>query len=226
MATRIRCSSSGFSPSRVPGSCAISTPTCRASIARTCSSGGAHRGGTPGFTGKNPSAWKTFSPPIAGPRSRLDQRPLETGQPVRTAGKGLDLELDEALANAASVQHRNGVEGHVGDGALTLARAYAFPPCAENRRRRERPSAEHTDEQRRQLARRLMWPARDFELEPLALAGQLQLPEALPVLDPPPQRDARPSEGAVGRVVIRGRERLGLEHVTGKIRQREARWNR
>ena len=66
VATRSWWSSSGSSPKRVPGSCASSSATWRASAMRTWSSAGAQRGGGAWSAGKKPIAWKAFGRPSVG----------------------------------------------------------------------------------------------------------------------------------------------------------------
>ena len=75
-----------------------------------------------------------------------------------------------------------------------------------------------------QAAQPLRWPDRAaglLELETGAVDGKLQLPDAPPPLRPPPQRDARAREGAIGRVVVDRGEDAGLEGLAAEVGELE-----
>ena len=77
------------------------------------------------------------------------------------------------------------------------------------------------DEERAQLLGRLDGRAGLLELEPRAPVRQLQLPQALAVLNAVTQGDPAAGEPVVGRVVIGGDEEPRLDRLTAELRQPE-----
>ena len=175
---------------------------------------------------EEPERPERLRPSVGRRRAGGEEHALQAGKRVGAALQRLHLQLDEALAHAAPVQHGHGVHGDVRHEAPVLPRADALAPRAEDGRRLEGAAAQDAHEEPRELVRRRPRPAGRLELEPLTLAGELELPEPAPVLHAPAQRDARPREGAVGRVVVRRGERVGPERLAGKLGQRESRGDR
>jgi hypothetical protein len=67
----------------------------------------------------------------------------------------------------------------------------------------ERSAAKHRAERAHELRRRLL-AAVDLELEPGALAWQLQLPDAVALFDPAAQRHSGTAKPRIARVVLEG----------------------
>ena len=167
-----------------------------------------------------------FRPPLALRGSRLEQHALERGERVRATGEGFDLELDKAFAHAPAVEHRHRVDGHVCHCTPVLTCADPLAVRPEDSDGLERAPAKNAGQQRCELGGRHSRPSGDLELESLALAWELELPEAPSVLDAAPQRDPGARERPVGRVVVGGGEDLGPERPAWKLRQREPGRNR
>ena len=167
-----------------------------------------------------------FRPSVALRGSRLEQHALEPGERVRATGEGFDFELDEALAHAPAVEHRHHVDCDVRHRTPVLTGADPLAARSEDSDGLERAPAENAEQQRCELGGRHSRPSGSLELESLALAWELELPEAASVLDAAPQRDPGARERPVGRVVVGGGEDLRPELPAWKLRQRETGRNR
>jgi hypothetical protein len=148
--------------------------------------------------------------------ARLPERALD-GDEVPVALQ-LRLHLEERRPGTDALDHGDRVERYLG-----LARAEqepdAAPVRAERRDRgeraaveRRRQQVEHVRGQRGQLRRRL-------ELEPAAVAGELQLPGRELAFHPVTERDAEPREPVVRRVVVRGREDPAPHRLAAELLQ-------
>ena len=132
---------------------------------------------------EEPERPEQLRPPVALlPRRRASSDALQRRKRVRAAFEGLDLELDEAVAHAPPVENGDGVDRHVGH-----RRPFSRARTPSRRVRRTAAgssvaAAEDADEEAGELVRRRPGPAGNLQLEALALAGELELPEAAPVL--------------------------------------------
>ncbi len=217
VATRSWCSSSGSSPKRVPGSCLSSSETWRASAMRTWSSAGAQRGGIAGSAGKKPMARKAFgrpSPGVAPASSSARPRPGRASAPPSSASISTSTN-DSRTRRPSRTANRS---------MVTSATACPFS-CARIPARRVRRTAARSsprprrmpDQQVGEVRRRRGRPARRLQLEPLPLAGELELPDAPPVLDAPAERHAGACKRPVGRVEVGRGERAQLDRLARKV---------
>jgi len=127
------------------------------------------------------------------------------------------------VGDPAPFENRDGVDDRF-DPVCACADRHA---CASRAELRDRPQGGATAEQRGQECekggRRPGWAAPFLELEAPVLRGQVQLPEADPVLDTPAQRDPGIEEPMPGGVEVRGGEGPRRERLAADVGQGEAR---
>jgi hypothetical protein len=99
----------------------------------------------------------------------------------------LDLELSERAQRRAADENLDLVDRDLGQLGAVPRDAERRAPRPERGDLLDRPAAKHRAERSHDLQRRL-FAAVDLELEPGALARQLQLPDALALLEPAAQR--------------------------------------
>ena len=165
-------------------------------------------------------------PSVGGRRAGVLEGVPEAWKSIGAPVERLDLDLDERLADAAPVQDREAVDGHVGHRVPIHVRADTRPSRAQDGGALEPAAAEDADEEVGEVRGRGRRPARRLELEPLSLARELELPDAAPVLDPAAQRHAGAGKSPVGRVEVRRRERPRLERLARELGQGETCRNR
>ena len=155
-----------------------------------------------------------LGPALAVGGSGAPERLLQPAQRLLVPVEELDLELLEAPRHALVVEHRDRVVDDLGS-----VRADPLAPGAKARDRQQLGAAQVTGEQPEQLGRRLHRGAFSLELEPRPGLRQLQLPEALAVLHPVPQRDPAARQPVVGAVVVGRDEEARLDRLAAELGQ-------
>ena len=146
-------------------------------------------------------------------------KPAHVG--LATGRQELDLDLVEPGLDSRLVLDRHDIVEDVRNGDVVAE----YPPAQAARAKRgdeaERRAVQVCREQLQGLRRRVGPAARELDLEPAALGGQLQLPADAARTRPPAQRDPGGGEAVVGRVVVRRDERDRAQALTGQLREEE-----
>ncbi len=159
--------------------------------------------------------------PVAVRGAGLPQGAVDPFQPLLVALDQLDLELAERAEALAVVVDADGVDRHVRDGALVVPDPHARALRAERGDGGERRPAKVRGQQLDDVRRCVAGTAGHLELEARRSARQLQLPDALAVLDAAAERHSCLRKPEVRRVVVDGRQRASRERATGELRQPE-----
>ena len=159
--------------------------------------------------------------PVAVRGAGLPQGAIDPFQPLLVALDQLDLELSERAEALAVVVDADGIDRHVRDGALVVPDPHARALRAKRGDGGERRPAKVRGQQLDDVRRCVAGTAGHLELEARRSARQLQLPDALAVLDAAAERHSCLRKPEVRRVVVDGRQRASRERATGELRQPE-----
>ena len=159
---------------------------------------------------------------VGGLGAGLRDALAELAQRAAVARDQLDLDLGEAVRDAAALHHLDGVVHDLGQRVVGPVEPDDRPRRPQLRDGRELAAEQGRAEQRGDLRRRRR-PAARLELEPAGGARELQLPDALAVLRAAAQRDPEPRERAVAGVVVDGGEDARLGGLSAQRLERELR---
>ena len=155
-------------------------------------------------------------------RAGSAQRLLEATHLLAIRCERLEHELVESLRDPASLENRNGGDLDSRQRVASPLHALAVRLRAQPGDRREREARRRGRDELLQLCGRRSRPAEGFDLEcGLPVARHGQVPDALAVLDTPPEDEPRAVEAPAGRVVVGLRVGARRQRAAGKLRQLE-----
>ena len=148
--------------------------------------------------------------PVAGPRAGLEQVVLEPLEVVVGAVlELLDLDLRERAHEAPVLVHLDDVVDDLGDGPAVRRDAHRAAQRVQLGERDELAAAHERGHQAGELVGHLRARRLVLDLEPVAIRGELQLPERAAVLEAAAERDAVAREALIVGVVVHRPQLLG-----------------
>ena len=221
VATRSWCRASGSAPSRTPGSF-VSTARYWATSRERRRSIGCRRRVREPAPRRAPRTRAELRRPVRRPRARLAQLPCRSPERLPASLDHLGLELGEPSHGLGAVEDGDVVEYDL-DPIGAPRRPWrpgagygAWPPAS-----RSAPPRSNAGSRSRRAAGTRPGPPALLELEAAVRRGQLQLPEADPLLDAPPERDPAVEQPPARRVVV-GRGEGALRRPAAERGQLEA----